>query len=283
MQFPLDVCINSQLNQHIYKIEEVLTCDAIAIFSPILYGLDSKVKEAIELNKNKKKSLVIILDTSGGVVEVVERMVNTIRNFYQEVTFIIPDKAMSAGTIFTLSGDRILMDYYSCLGPIDPQVEKDGKLVPALSYLNQFDRLIKKANNGNLSSVEFALIDKLDLAELDLFKQATELSKELLIEWLCKYKFKDWKETKTKKLLVTDDFKKQRAKEIADILNNNERWHSHGRPINMNVIQNEIKLEVEDYNTIPDLGVCIKEYYSLLLDYMRRHNIITFVQSKEYF
>ena len=74
----------------------------------------------------------------------VERMVNTIRHHYAEVYFVVPDRAMSAGTIFAMSGDKIFMSYFSVLGPIDPQIEKDGRLVPALSYLSRFQRLCKR-------------------------------------------------------------------------------------------------------------------------------------------
>ena len=45
-----------------------------------------------------------------------------------------------------LSGDEIYMDYYSRLGPIDPQVNnQEGRQVPALGYLKQWERLQEKA------------------------------------------------------------------------------------------------------------------------------------------
>jgi hypothetical protein len=115
-------------------------------------------------------------------------MVGTIRHHYGEVIFTVPNIAMSAGTVFVMSGDRILMDYLSRLGPIDPQIEKDDKLVHALSYLNQFERLNLKAQNGQLTTAEYALLSKLDLGELHQFEQA----RDLLVSWLSKYKFKDW-------------------------------------------------------------------------------------------
>ena len=151
------------------------------------------------------------LDTPGGVVEIVERMVTTVRFRYDDVTVIVPDRAMSAGTIFALSADRIMMDHLSCLGPIDPQIERDDKLVPALSYLNQFERLNAKAAQGQLTTAEYALLDKLDLGELYQFEQAREVSVELLIKWLSRYKFKDWTVTETRKAPVTEDLKRERA------------------------------------------------------------------------
>ena len=50
---------------------------------------------------------------------------------------------------------------FSCLGPIDPQIKKDDKLVPALSYLNQFQRLNKKAEDGELTSAEYVLLSRI--------------------------------------------------------------------------------------------------------------------------
>lgn len=170
---PLDDAIKRELDEHLGLIETTLHADAMAIVSPILPGLDLRVRAALETKATRIGALVIILDTPGGIVEVVERMVSTIRHYYpNEVIFVIPNRAMSAGTVFVMSGDRILMDHFSCLGPIDPQIEKEGRLLPALSYLNQFERLNTKAAGGQLTSAEYALLSKLDLAELHQFEQA---------------------------------------------------------------------------------------------------------------
>ena len=88
-----------------------------------------------QFKSKKKYSLIVILETQRGLAEIVERIVVSIRCNHDELTVIIPDKAMSAGAIFALSADTILMNYFSALGPIDPKIEKYRKLVPALSYL----------------------------------------------------------------------------------------------------------------------------------------------------
>lgn len=280
---PLDQYIRQQLNEHAIKIGDVLNADVMAISSPILPGLEVRVRDAVELFSPRKNVLAIVVETNGGIVEVVERMVDTIRQYYPEVIFVIPNRAMSAGTLFVMSGDRILMDFFSCLGPIDPQIEKDDKLVPALSYLNQFERLNKKSQEGSLTTAEYALLDKLDLGELYQFDQARALSKELLVKWLSQYKFKNWCQTETNRTPVTEDMKKKRAEEIAEILSRNEYWHSHGRGINMRTLIDVLKVQIEDYSTINGLGPLIKEYYELLRDYMNREQLISFVHTKEYF
>ena len=76
---------------------------------------------------------------------------------------------MSAGTVLVMSGDAIHMDYYSLLGPIDPQVQRPGAtgLIPALGYLIQYERLIEKGRQGILTTAEAQiLIDCFDQAEL---------------------------------------------------------------------------------------------------------------------
>ena len=190
---------------------------------------------------------------------------------------------MSAGTILALSADRIMMDYFSCLGPIDPQIEKDEKLVPALSYLNQFERLNQKAEDGNLTAAEYALLSKLDLGELYQFEQARELSVELLVKWLSSYKFKGWVKTETRGIDVTEQMKQERAQQIAGLLNETARWHSHARGIDVRTLRDEVGLKIDDLGAETDLNRFIKAYFDLLKDYMGRHELYSFVHSKGYF
>ena len=83
----------------------------------------------------------------------------------------MPDCAYSAGTIFCMSGDEIMMDYFSVLGPIDPQVQnKEGRFVPALGYLDKVSSLLEKAKNGTLTNVEFLILKDFDLAELRAYE-----------------------------------------------------------------------------------------------------------------
>ena len=74
------------------------------------------------------------------------------------------------------------MNYFSCLGPIDPQIEKDGKFVPAMSYLNQYQRLCAKSESGQLNMAELILLNNFDPGELYQFEQARLLSQDLLTE-----------------------------------------------------------------------------------------------------
>ncbi len=68
------------------------------------------------------QSLDVLLHTPGGVAEAAERIVALLRSKFSSVRFIIPHSAHSAGTLICFSGDEILMDHRSALGPVDPQI-----------------------------------------------------------------------------------------------------------------------------------------------------------------
>jgi len=280
---PLDDYIKKQLDAHLLRTEEILKVDMLTIISPFLSPLESRIKSVLENLKDRRTNLGIIIDTDGGLVEVAERIVYTIRQYYKEVYFLVPNKAMSAGTVFVMSGDKIFMDYFSCLGPIDPQILVEGRYIPALSYLNQFERLIEKSEKGELTTAEFALLNKLDLGELYQFEQARELSIELLEKWLSTYKFKNWIKTKTRKKNVTTYMKKRRAHKIGRLLSDMKRWHTHGRGINMQTLRDELELKIEDFNSVEGLSEEIKSYFELVQDYITREEYILLLHTREEF
>ncbi len=162
-------------------------------------------------------------------------MVEIIRANYKEVFFVVPDVAMSAGTILCMAGDRIYMDYSSSLGPIDPQVYNGTEWVPALGYLDKVEQLLEKAGAGTLTNAEFLILQNQDLALVSRDEQARDLTVTLLKKWLVQYKFRNWKEhesdSQRKGQPVTRAGKEERAEEIARTLADNKLWHSHGRMI----------------------------------------------------
>jgi len=106
--------------------------EVIVFRSPLAWGTDDQIRNYIEDVVKKggapKKKLCVLIETIGGYVEVVERIYSVFRKHYEEVVFIVPNYAYSAGTVLVPSGDEIYMDSYSVLGPIEPQLEsEEGK------------------------------------------------------------------------------------------------------------------------------------------------------------
>ncbi len=267
--------IEQRLNELLEGLEQDFDCDALCVVSPIAPGVDDSIRIMIEDMRQRKAArsrLAVILTTNGGYIEVVQRIVDTFRHHYDHVSFIIPNYAFSAGTVLAMSGDDIFMDYFSRLGPIDPQIETaQGRWVPALGYLKKWEALLEKATNGELTNAEAQLmIYGFDQAELYHYEQARELSITLLKEWLVRYKFKNWVETETRKRRVTSKMRQTRAEEIARQLNDTDKWHSHGNGISMAVLRSDLNLLIDDLDGDAKRNECLKQYDGLLTDYIQK-------------
>ena len=211
MHSPIDEAARNLLNSKLAELETYLNADVIVYYGEIFDSVEIQMKKIVEELQSEKEPhsiCYIILTTPGGSLNPVNRMVTILRHFYTEVNFIVPNYAYSAGTIFCMSGDNILMNYFSALGPVDPQVQnKDGKLVAALGYLDKINDLLIKAQNNTISQAEFLILKDFDLAELRAYEQAKELAVDLIMKWLVKYKFKDWAEHSEGSSVTTEEKK----------------------------------------------------------------------------
>ncbi len=252
-------------------LEDALSADVLTYIGQILPRTDDFIRQAVEQRKCRC-SLAVILETGGGYIEVTQRIVTTLREHYETVEFYVPNFAYSAGTVLVMAGDAIHMDYYSVLGPIDPQISRAGQeSVPALGYLAWYERLINKSKAGTLTTAELSfLVQNFDAAELYRYEQARNLSITLLKEWLVRWKFKNWRQTETRKMQVTRTMKEKRAEEIAEVLNDTTRWHSHTRGISMEVLRSDLNLKIDDFRQNQAVGPKIRNYYQMLSDHMVR-------------
>lgn len=261
--------------------------DCVFINSPMRPPLDDEFRVVLEKIKEQgtQDYLVVMLQTMGGFMETVERLVAVMRTHYKRVSFVIPNYAYSAGTVLALSGDSIYMDYYSVLGPIDPQVEsRDGQLLPGLGILAKFDEICETINQSETIDgcrAELAyLIKRFDPEQLFAMEQAKQHGLSLITKWLPKYKFKDWVTTETKGAEVTDATRKKRAEEIAETLGDASRWHSHGRGISMQELSGkDLKLMIDDFGKIPKLSPTIRNYHGLAVDYFRKIGVKAYIHS----
>lgn len=281
--------IEGVLNDRLEKIEESAKADVIVCIHPILQPFDDLIRDHVEDIPKKSENLLVLLETEGGSIETTERIADVFRYHWSgEISFLIPNFAMSAGTVLVMSADRILMDYYSVLGPIDPQVStKSGQYVPALGYLEKFEELVRKSDKGKLTQAELAfLLDKFDPAQLHRFEQAREHSVDLLKRWLVEHKFKNWDRTETRKVKVTLEMKRKRAQEIATKLNDTKMWRSHGRGLSIQVVRRILNLVVEDFGTdsnLSELNTRVRAYYRLLQDYMMRRGQVFAIHTRKKF
>jgi Serine dehydrogenase proteinase len=279
----LDHTIIHHINSKAKDLEQTLGSDVVSYFGQIHPQYFRLFRNFIEEVKQKSsrqdRCLSVVLRTPGGSAETAERYVTVVRQHYDTVNFIVPDLAMSAGTIFCMSGDKIFMDYSSALGPIDPQImATDGSgYVAALGYLDKVAEITQKAQ---LSAADVVFLRGMDLAKLALFEQARDLSIDLLKKWLVQFKFKDWNRHRTNDpgSAVTDDQKSARAAEIAAALSDHKKWFSHGRALNLEKLK-ELKLEIDDYSNDTALRSAIRAYNDLLTAYTDRMGLPFYLHS----
>ena len=81
------------------------------------------------------KGLDLILHTPGGNPTATEGIVKYLHSrFGDDIRVIVPQMAMSAGTMLACAAREIVMGKHSCLGPIDPQYGG----VPAYNIVTEF-------------------------------------------------------------------------------------------------------------------------------------------------
>ena len=93
---------------------------------------------AVHLLK-RDKGLDLILHTPGGDIAATEALVKYLWTMFdKDVRVIVPQLAMSAGTMIACSAKQIVMGKQSSLGPIDPQIFG----MPAQAILEEFQMAI---------------------------------------------------------------------------------------------------------------------------------------------
>lgn len=131
---------------------------------------------------DRTKGLDLILHTPGGDIAATEAIVTYLKSMFgNEIRAIVPQLAMSAGTMIAMSCKEIIMGKHSSLGPVDPQFGS----VPAQEIIAEWDTAI----NESLSNPEKLpfwqlIINKYSPTFLARCKHAITWSRGLTEKWL---------------------------------------------------------------------------------------------------
>lgn len=97
-------------------------------FMTAIHGLD------------RTKGLDLVLHTPGGETATTEALVDYLRKMFgNDIRAIIPQLAMSAGTMVACSCKKIVMGKHSSLGPIDPQLPTIFGNLPVHGIIEEFN------------------------------------------------------------------------------------------------------------------------------------------------
>ncbi len=220
------------------------------------------------LREVDQEKLDFYIETPGGSGEAAEEIAKFLRKKFKEVNFVIAGEAKSAGTILALSGDNIHMTDTGSLGPIDAQVKIGRTVVSAHDYKEWVDnKRIEAQKNGALNPFDAVMVAQISPGEIGAIINSLEFAKDLVTDWLEKYKFKNWTVTKDKGEVVDTNKKKTRAKEVADLLCNHTEWRTHGRSLKIEDFEGLLQIERIDNNTdLADIVYRIKTVIRLIFD-----------------
>lgn len=215
------------------------------------------------------REIDIVLVTPGGIANQVGNFVNTLRPRFDKVNFILLNMAMSAGTIFIMSGDEIIMSKQSKFGPIDPQIpSKDGRFIPAQSVLVAIEDINKRGQKaidegGKPDWTDLQLLNNIDLRIVGEALTASNYSIQMTKDYLEKYKFKSWTEHLLTHQPVSQEDRKNTADEIANILCNHKLWKNHGHFINRDAAWEQCHLKIVHSEDIPNLDRAMRRMWAL--------------------
>jgi hypothetical protein len=163
-----------------------------------------------------------------------------------------------------MAGDEILLEPVSALGPIDAQIQWQGKVFSAHALLEGMEKIKREVTQtGALNRAFVPILQNISPGELQHAQNALDFARELVRDWLARYKFKEWKTHLSNGQPVTEDERTTRAREIADALCDHGRWKSHGRSIKLDDFK-AMRLRVTDYSEQGELCDAIRRYYTLL-------------------
>lgn len=131
---------------------------------------------------DRKKGLDLILHTPGGGIAATEAIVHYLRKMFgSDIRAIVPQVAMSAGTMLALSCREIVLGKHSSLGPIDPQLGG----VPAHGVIAEFQRARTEIlADPRMGAVWAPLLAKFPPVFVYRCEQAIAWSTTLVRQWL---------------------------------------------------------------------------------------------------
>ncbi len=139
-------------------------------FMSVVHGLD------------RSKGLDLVLHTPGGSIAATESLVDYLRSMFgTDVRAIVPQLAMSAGTMIAFSCKEVLMGKHSSLGPIDPQM--NGLSVHGV--LEEFDQALADVQrDASAAYIWREIISKYHPTFIGDCKKADQWSKTMVKQWL---------------------------------------------------------------------------------------------------
>ena len=168
--------------------------------------------------------------------------------FDKNIRVIVPQLAMSAGTMLACASKRIVLGKQSSLGPIDPQIFG----MPAQAILDEFQLAIESIKSDPASTPLWQqIVSRYHPSFLTECVQAINWSKTMVKEWL------------EENMFVADEDKSAKAHKIVGYLSDHASTATHARHLAIEKCK-DIGLLVErleDDSKLQDLVLTVHHAY----------------------
>ena len=178
--------------RYLDKLHEITKRNVIAYYSGWLQRPDLRGAEINDEDKNGFMTVIheldrtigldLVLHTPGGDTAATESLVHYLRAMFgNDIRAIVPQLAMSGGTMTACACKEIVMGKQSSLGPVDPQFGG----IPAHGVVEEFQRA-KREIDDNPASIPVwqPIIAKYSPAFIGECEKAIAWSNEMTREWL---------------------------------------------------------------------------------------------------
>ena len=127
------------------------------------------------------KGLDLLLHTPGGETAATESIVDYLHKMFADIRVIVPQLAMSAGTMIACAARSIVMGKQSSLGPIDPQFRG----LPAHGVIEEFNQAHEEIRDDPTRvAVWQPIIAKYTPTLIGECQKAIDWSEQMVRDWL---------------------------------------------------------------------------------------------------
>ncbi|MGH7270288.1 MAG: SDH family Clp fold serine proteinase [Polyangiaceae bacterium] len=133
-------------------------------------------------NLDRSLGLDLVLHTPGGEMAATESLVEYLRSMFgTDIRAIVPQLAMSAGTMMALSCKQIVMGKHSSLGPIDPQIGG----VPAHGIIEEVKKTVDEVTKAPFLAPLYQMIfAKYGPTLIGEAQKSIDWAHQIVTEWL---------------------------------------------------------------------------------------------------
>ncbi|MDR1319994.1 MAG: serine protease [Gracilibacteraceae bacterium] len=215
--------------KYLKTLSEMSGRNIIAYYSGFLSNINPEDVLITDMDKNgfmsvinkldRNKGLDLILHTPGGDLAATESLVEYLRSMFgDDIRAIVPQIAMSAGSMIACSCKSIVMGKQSSIGPIDPQFRG----IPASGVIEEFERARDEiSRDPSCIPLWHMIIGKYHPTFIGECEKAILWSKEIVTKWL------------VTNMLKCDEHREATAKAIVDYLSDHNETKAHARHIGL--------------------------------------------------